>query len=214
MVGKSNVISSEDLKDLILNGTDDERISAIRKIWTDYNNINDIQDLKEIAPTIFDLLKSDRESRNTWHYMISLGCLNYQPAKSFIFDILKNSNDEYIQGFAAESFSRFDSITLEIEAYLWNLISNMNSLVIRVNSIRAIANNYKETGNDDISNKLFSLLIKENNPAIRGALIMALGTISSKNSLKRLLELKINIKSDSELILIDQAIEKIDRYQI
>lgn len=179
----STVFTPKDLKTMILGEDIQDCSVAARRIWTDWRNYNEIEKdkLRELGNNIFQLLKENLSNRDTWHYMLALGTLDVVDAQATIYSLLINSQDENIRGFAVESFSRY-SKGLVVEKYLdyfWELIADDPSLVVRINSLRAISSDYLLSKDDNMARKIMDLLDTQSHSAIRTAIMQILGNIGA-----------------------------------
>lgn len=179
----STVFTSDDIKTMILGEDSKDRSVGARRIWTDWKNYNESErvKLRLLGDNIFQLLKNNLSSRDTWHYMLALGTLDYVDAQETIMSLLNNSQDENIRGFAVESFSRY-SKGLVMEKYIekfWELIATDPSLVVRINSLRAISSDYLASMDNKMALKLFDLLDTQSHSTVRTAIIQILGDIGS-----------------------------------
>ena len=177
----SPIYSVEELKQMISSDNIEERGTAARRIWTDWNLYDKDDEFFQLETLILDLLKNETAGRNTWHYMISLGLMNSEDAIEEIVNKLDSSNEENIRGFAADALGRYkinqlNNDTLEL---LWNLAEFDPSLVVRVNSIRACTNQYKQTKNAAVSKRLFNLLESQNHSAVQTTILQQIGEIGS-----------------------------------
>ncbi|MCE7734195.1 MAG: HEAT repeat domain-containing protein [Candidatus Heimdallarchaeota archaeon] len=177
----SPIYSVEELKQMISSDNIEERGTAARRIWTDWNLYDKDDEFFQLETLILDLLKNETAGRNTWHYMISLGLMNSEDAIEEIVNKLDSSNEENIRGFAADALGRYkinqlNNDTLEL---LWNLAEFDPSLVVRVNSIRACTNQYKQTKNEIISKRLFNLLESQDHSAVQTTILQQIGEIGS-----------------------------------
>ena len=157
--------------------------SATRRIWTDWNyyTADEKEEIRSLGDRIFGLLKKDMESRNAWHYLLALGCIDYLPAQELIFDLLLNSTDENIRGFAADTFSKYslENVDDKIIDTLWTLIERDSSLVVRINSLRTVSSPYFASKNGEMARRVFALLESQKHSAIRTAILQILGDIGS-----------------------------------
>jgi HEAT repeat protein len=166
----------------MLDSNDKQDISAAtRRIWTDWPHYS--EDDKEIislhGEKILGLLKSDKSGRNSWHYILSLGTIDYSQSKDLIFDLLLNSKNENIRGFAADALGRFTSLDSKMVDKLWCLSKEDDSLVVRINTLRAITSRFKGSKNAEIAKKTLNLLDKGMHSAIRTNILQILGDIGS-----------------------------------
>lgn len=160
-----------------------DKTTASRHIWTDWKFFTEEQrdEIRPLGDKIFKLLNEDLESRNTWHYLLALGSMDYSPAQELMLDLLLNSPSENIRGFAADALSRYTRSDLSdnILKQLWSLIENDESLVVRINSLRAVSVSHFGTKNDKLAITIFALLKKQEHSALRTAILQILGDIGS-----------------------------------
>lgn len=200
--------SAQEIKDMIKSDDKDDQGVAARNLWSFWEGWKEDkkeegfehpdeqarEQFSEIAPRLHEFLLRDLDElskaegysqpRHIWHYLLSLGTLQYLPALSTILDTLIDRNVvENVRGFAADALTRFPpgSLTHETVTKLWELGENDPSLPVRVNSIRAIAANYYASGDAAVAKKLWKLIETQENPAILTAMMLALGDIGSKS---------------------------------
>ena len=190
-----------------------KQTTAARRIWTDWNQIENKKNLNVVSPILLDLLKkSDDQGREVWHFMISLGCLQNLEAIPIILDKLENSESVNIRGFAAEALSRYslEQVSDNVLEGLWACIENEeNELVVIVNSIRALKNYYANTRNDDIANRLIEAIDFHENPIIKNTIVEALGTIGSIEATPHLIHFMIMRRTELEKSIAADALDMI-----
>ncbi len=176
----------------MINSDDFEEITvAARNLWTFWEQWKEKEKFADLGEKLLQLLKDAINSipenftgsfRPAWHFLLSLGVLQYKPAHDYIFSLLENENIlENIRGFAADALARYPPNSLsdkQVET-LWEMAEKDNSLPVRVNCIRAIANNYYNSKNDKVAKRLWELMQKQANPAIKTTTMNAIGEIGS-----------------------------------
>lgn len=171
--------TSQELANMLQSENPDEQASSARRIWTDWPHLENREILLSCGIILYDLLKVDKESRKTWHLMMALGTLNHTEAIALIRELLIHSKSENIRGFAADAMSRFNEIDDETNKVLWGLAKSDSSLVVRVNSIRALGSTFSTSKNDEISLRLLELLKHQQNTVVISTIIGLLGEIGS-----------------------------------
>ncbi len=175
----------------------------------------------DLAPRLHDLLRKDIEKareadkyqmlRHMWHYLISLGCLQYPEALGDIHGILIDlSVPENVRGFAADSLTRYrpEHITDEMVEDLWRLALEDHSLPVRVNSIRALATKYRNSKNASVSKKFWENIVTRDdiNAGIISVAVAAIGEVGSTEIVPDLIHMMITrrtgaLKKDAALAL-------------
>ncbi len=203
------MINSENLDDIS---------TGARNLWTFWNQWKEKQKFDGLGERLFSLLKSSIDAlpkgfpgsyRPAWHFLLALGVLQYQPALDYIFSLLDNEEIvENVRGFAADSLSRFPPESLKEEqiARIWMLAEQDDSLPVRVNCIRAIANNFHNSKSDEVAKKLWEMMKRQSNPAIKTAIMGAIGEIGSVSVVPDLIHTLITrrtpaLKKDAGLTL-------------
>lgn len=176
------MITSENLEDIS---------TGARNLWTFWAQWEHKEKFEELGEKLLDLLKSSIDAlpegfsgsyRPAWHFLLALGVLQYEPAKDYIFSLLENEKIvENVRGFAADSLSRYPegSLSKEQVEKLWELAESDDSLPVRVNCIRAIASNFHNSKSDQVAKRLWEMMKKQSNPAIKTAIMGAIGEIGS-----------------------------------
>lgn len=177
----SSIFTVDELSTMLDSNDKQEISAAARRIWTDWPHYSENEKAKIslLGEKILALLKSDSSGRNCWHYILSLGTIDYHQSKDWIFDLLLNSKNENIRGFAADALGRFNSLDSKIVERLWSLSIEDDSLVVRINVLRAITGRFKGSKNDEIAKKTLNLLEKGMHSAIRTNILQILGDIGS-----------------------------------
>ena len=222
----AEMINSDDKED---QGVAARNLWSFWKGWQEDINIEEGEDPEEkvrdlfgpLAPKIYELLQRDIEllksessytmPRHIWHFLISLGCLQYEEALPDIRDILMDTSIvENVRGFAAEALTRYDAsqIPEDFIEDLWKLALTDNSLPVRVNSIRAISRKYANTKNEEVSKRLWDEIVTDENinHAIISTAMMTIGEIGSKVLVPDLIHMMITrrtgaLKKDAALTL-------------
>ncbi|MHA2101490.1 MAG: HEAT repeat domain-containing protein [Candidatus Kariarchaeaceae archaeon] len=189
----------------------EERGAAARRIWTDWEILENREMINDLDRDLVQLLRDEKRERNIWHIMIVLGLINSAEALPLISDYLKNSEDENIRGFAADSLSRYQPNALEPQLLklLWSLSENDPSLVVRVNSIRAYTNQFRGTKNDEISVKLFDLLKKQSHSAVKTSILQQIGEIGSLVIVPDLIHIMITRRTEIDKKMAGIALDMI-----
>ncbi|MHA2027755.1 MAG: HEAT repeat domain-containing protein [Candidatus Kariarchaeaceae archaeon] len=207
--------NSSELLEMLKSNDLDKQTVAARRIWTDWHHLKKRDVLLDGAPILLQLLKNEEESRHTWHFMMALGALKYKDALSYIVDKLIESKSENIKGFAADALSRyeyasFDQNTIDL---LWELASSSDSLVVRVNSIRALGNSFIGTKNEDVSKRLMTLIDMKLNPAITATIIGLVGEIGSLAVVPDLAHIMITRRTEVDKKIAASALDQIASLQ-
>ena len=176
------MINSDDLE---------ENAIGARNLWTFWEKWPNQEIFKSLGSRLHYLLNETMAAlpegfsgsfRPVWHFLLSLGCLQYSEAYNDIFAILANpAIVENIRGFAADALARYPpgSLTKEQEEILWKLAEEDSSLPVRVNCIRAIASNYFNSRNENIAKRLWEMQKIQSNPAIKSTIMAAIGDVAS-----------------------------------
>ncbi|MHA2033212.1 MAG: HEAT repeat domain-containing protein [Candidatus Kariarchaeaceae archaeon] len=188
-----------------------ERCDATRNIWLKWENLENKETIKNEEDHILLLLEQDTGERNIWYYMIVLGLINSTKAIPIILDNLRNSIDENIRGFAAEALGKYklENLTKEILRLLWQLASTDPLLVVRVNSIRAIANHFYASRNEDISYRFLKLLKEQSDITIRTAIMHEIGEIGSMAIVPDLIHILITRRTEMDIKITGSTLDKI-----
>lgn len=189
----------------------DERGVASRRIWTDWEKLENKDLFHQEEDYFISLLQNEENERNIWHIMIILGLINSVKAIPIIVNLLKTSTIENIRGFAADSLSRYKQHVLDIDTLelLWSLSSTDPSLVVRVNSIRACSNQFKNSGNKEISIRLFELLEEQTHSAIKTTILQQLGEIGSTVVVPDLIHIMITRRTEIDKKMAGIALDMI-----
>ena len=203
--------TSSELVEMLSSTDPEERAASARRIWTDWDHLENREILIELGSKLIELLKKEGASRHSWHYMMALGSIRHIEAIPELIEKLENSPSENIRGFAADALSKYtmgqlDENTIEL---LWMLAENDDSLVVRVNSIRALANPYIGSKDDVISNKLLKLLKTQNHSAISSTIIGLLGEIGCLKIVPELTHIMIARRTKSVKTIASTALDKI-----
>jgi len=234
MVQRSAFTEEEIIQMIRSDDTEDQGVAA-RNLWsfwkgwvedadgstTEEKEQNVRTRFASVAPLIYELLVRDVEKikgeteyrmpRHIWHYLISLGCLQYPDAIDSIHTILTDSSIvENVRAFAADSLTRYrsDQIGDEIVKSLWQLALTDDSLPVRVNSIRAIATKYKNSKNPEISKRIWDEIVNDEDihSAVISTAMAAIGDVGSKTIVPDLIHMMITrrtgaLKKDAALAL-------------
>jgi len=206
--------TSDELVEMLKSNNPEERAAGARRIWTDWELLDQKDLLKTQGPLILNLLlEAGSSAREIWHYMIALGTINFTEAIPTIKDRLQNSLSENIRGFAADALSRYniEDIDKETRVMLWKLAETDESLVVRVNSIRALGNGFIKTKNAEITDKLLALLNKQIHSAIKSTIIGLIGDIGSLNAVPELLHIMITRRTEADKKITATALDQIAR---
>ncbi len=188
-----------------------ERGIAARRIWTDWDTLEDIEAIKKEEKNLISLLKNETHERNIWHLMLVLGLLNSKDAVPIIINHLIVSKSENIRGFAADALSRYEIAILSSNTIqmLWKLIESDPSLVVRVNCIRACTNMYKGSKNSEISGRLFNLMSTQTHSAIITTILNQLGEIGSTAIVPDLVHIMITRRTEVDKKMAGLALDNI-----
>jgi HEAT repeat protein len=204
--------TSNELVEMLKSNDPEERAAGARRIWTDWELLDQKDLLIAQGPLLLKFLsESSSKTREIWHYMIALGTINFTEALPIIKDQLINSPSENIRGFAADALSRYnvENIDDETKELLWKLAETDDSLVVRVNSIRAIGNGFIKTKNTEISEKLLVLLKKQTHNAIKSTIIGLIGDIGSLVVVPELVHIMITRRTEANKKIASIALDQI-----
>ncbi|RMG34808.1 MAG: hypothetical protein D6732_10300 [Methanobacteriota archaeon] len=203
------MINSDNLEDIS---------TGARNLWTFWDQWEHKEKFEGLGERLLTLLKSSIEAlpkgftgsyRPAWHFLLSLGVLQYEPAHDYIFSLLVDTQIvENVRGFAADALSRYPPQKLKDEQLerIWELAEKDESLPVRVNCIRAIANNFYNSKSDDVAKRLWEMMKRQTNPAIKTTIMGAIGEIGSMSVVPDLIHTLITrrtpaLKKDAGLTL-------------
>ncbi|MDH5402274.1 MAG: hypothetical protein OEZ01_07330 [Candidatus Heimdallarchaeota archaeon] len=172
--------NGEELKEMLHSDSKNERVAACRRIWTDWPYLEKKESLYDQGALIHQfLINETEETRDMWHYLLSLGTLNYLPAIPNILEKLQFAKTIDVRGMAADALGRYSTLEDQTRSLLWKMLEPEHPIVVRVNSIRAIFSEFKGSKNDERAIELFNYLKKADNDAIKFTGMSLLGEIGS-----------------------------------
>jgi HEAT repeat protein len=207
-------LAKEEIEKLIvmLESNDPEnRKSGSRKIWTEWEQISDKALIFEKEKLLLSLLKVDKGRRNVWYYMMILGLIESKRGQKALVEIIQESRDENLRGFAAEALGNYKLLNIESDSVelLMKLAKNDDALVVRVNSIRSLSKLYDNTKNDRISRHLLQLLFNESHLVVRTVILHGIGDIGSTATVPELIHLMITRRLELDINIARQTLDKI-----